>query len=947
MSYAELELPIGVGRRHRGQVRNEVWTWARLVEKLSAAEVGRETLAEYRAMDKEQQLALKNVGFFVAGHCRDGIRRKENVESRSLICLDFDDVPEAFYNALREGESGLSGVELFWHTTRKHSVPDSIRLRVIVPLAETIEPVAYEPVARMVASWIDPRMDWVDRVSFRASQYMFWPSRCSDGDFASGHQEGELLNPDTVLLEYLDWQDPEEWPKREGERLHGNVNEDTRREDPRERISAPHVAAFCRTFSVQEAIDCFLPGIYAEADGYGDERYTFLAGSSAGGARVYDDGLYLHSEHDTDPAHGQHNAFDLVRIHRFGEQDAGLDVTLVPLSNWPSFKAMQQLVEEDPRCRDALLEVKEEAFAARCEGLLDLFDDVVEPEDDAFDDLGGFGTPGPKASAKPSTPEELLQFLTDRMLLAEDLGTLDKVARKVQDLAMVDFGQRHRDRLADVYVRRTRELSEGKYSLTRAEAKKHLRPTEKASREALVRSGMPDWLENWVYLTGDDKFLHLETTEKVTPAGFNAKYDARCAAQYPSEETGLPAIRPAEAATALFAVPTPYQVQYWPGRGALYEHQGLEFANTYRDTGCRPDGYAGDRGVQLLRIHVANILPDEREQALLLDFLAHPIQNPERKLMYACLLKGVQGDGKSFFYELLEACLGEANCKVVQSSMLRGQFNGWAAETLLCFIEEVKQHGPDAFEVLNNLKPLVTNRTVPIERKGKDVISLKNFANFFMTTNFSDALPIAAGESRYMALATRFRTESERQEWEAEWEAEHGYPFFETLYAELRERPWQFRRFLEEYEFSQWYNPSARAPETQFKATMIEDAKTDERQVLEDVLDRGNEPLLTEDVFCWWRFKQILDLEMPRNRMNGRAVSALMNAMGFVRAGKERFNDVPGMDGKQGWVWTRNPAMCGDGSTMSEIGKTTLSRALTAWQAQEDFDLSNVVPLRR
>lgn len=937
-------LRISISRRHRGKVKNESWTWGDFAEHLATAEVSRETLAEYRAMSKEERLALKNVGYFVAGHFRDGVRRTAHLEGRCLVSLDLDDIPQSFYESLLAGRSRLAGYECLIHSTRSHATPDHIRIRLLLPLSKEIPPIQYEPVARMVASWINPEMDLVDRVSFVAAQPMFWPSRCSDGEYVYHRAEGKLLDPDDVLLEYLVWEDPAEWPKREDETLHRNAGDSQRREDPRQRINAPVVAAFCRAYDVHEAIETFLPDVYDDAVGYEGERYTYRLGSSSGGARVYDDGLYLHSEHDTDPAHGQHHAFDLVRIHLYGDLDKDVDFTLTPLASWPSYKAMQELAEGDSRVKAALEEVEQEAFAARCEALNDLFEDLGDEdaavEEDPFDDIGGFELPKPEKQ-KPRNADELLAFLSEKMNLAENVAALDKIARKVQDIAMLDFGARYRDRLADVYVKRIKMLSDGRYALTRAEGKKHLRPSEKASREAVKKQGMPAWMENWVYLTGEDKFLNLTSTERISATAFNAKFDARCVEDYPSEETGLPAVHAADAATTLFEVPKPYVVQYWPGRGALYDHQGLEYANTYRDTGCTPDGYTGTRGIKLLKLHVRNILPDPRDQALLLDWLAHIVQNPERKMMYACLLKGVRGDGKTFFIELMRTVLGDANCRDVLSSMLKKEFNGWAADTVFCGIEEVKQHGSDAHDVMNNLKALITNNIIAVERKGQDIISVRNFANFFMTTNYSDALPVTVGENRYLTLATRFRTEAELLEWKAGWKEEHGYDFHEALYEELTDHPYQFRRWLEEYEFSEHYNPNARAPETAFKMEMVEDAKSDERQLLEDVLGREDEPLLTERVFVWWRFKQLLDLANPRNRMTGRAVGAMMNDLGFIRAGKER------MEGKQGWVWTRDPKMKGHGSVLSSEGKEALDAAWAAWDEVDDFDTGNVVAFKR
>lgn len=71
-------------------------------------------------------------------------------------------------------------------------------------------------------------------------------------------------------------------------------------------------------------------------------RWTYLKGSRPEGFIVYDDGQKGHSNHDTDPARGQTNAYDLVRLHKFGELDKGCEG--LPLADRPSSRAMAQFV---------------------------------------------------------------------------------------------------------------------------------------------------------------------------------------------------------------------------------------------------------------------------------------------------------------------------------------------------------------------------------------------------------------------------------------------------------------------------------------------------------------------------------------------------------------------------------------------------------------------------
>ena len=52
------------------------------------------------------------------------------------------------------------------------------------------------------------------------------------------------------------------------------------------------------------------------------ERYDYIPADSAAGVVIYD-GLFAYSHHATDPCCGRlMNAFDVVRLHKFGEKDA-------------------------------------------------------------------------------------------------------------------------------------------------------------------------------------------------------------------------------------------------------------------------------------------------------------------------------------------------------------------------------------------------------------------------------------------------------------------------------------------------------------------------------------------------------------------------------------------------------------------------------------------------
>lgn len=97
----------------------------------------------------------------------------------------------------------------------------------------------------------------------------------------------------------------------------------------------------------------FLPGVYEETTTPG--RYTYLCGGTTGGAIIYEDGKFLYSHHASDPCWGKLvNAFDLVRLHKFGDLDDETDIK-TPTNRLPSYYAMSELAANDSKVTKQLV----------------------------------------------------------------------------------------------------------------------------------------------------------------------------------------------------------------------------------------------------------------------------------------------------------------------------------------------------------------------------------------------------------------------------------------------------------------------------------------------------------------------------------------------------------------------------------------------------------------
>lgn len=332
-------------------------TWSDFTEKLKTPIRSVESLEEYLALPKSKQDELKDVGGFVGGTFKGDRRKAINVEGRDLITLDLDNIPAGQTEDILKRVGGL-GCAAAIYSTRKHA-GYAPRLRVLIPIDRTATADEYEPAARKLAHLIG--IGFCDPTTFEASRLMYWASCCADSQYVCKIYDAPFCSLDGLLAMYGDWHDINQWPQVPGEDASAR-RKLAKQEDPTTKRGV--IGAFCRTYSITQAMDKFIPGMYEETGIPG--RYTYTGGSTSAGAIVYDGDLFLYSHHATDPCSGQLvNAFDLVRLHRYGDLDNDAKEG-TPVSKMPSFMEMSRLAVNDTAVSDLMsqekLEKAREAF---------------------------------------------------------------------------------------------------------------------------------------------------------------------------------------------------------------------------------------------------------------------------------------------------------------------------------------------------------------------------------------------------------------------------------------------------------------------------------------------------------------------------------------------------------------------------------------------------------
>lgn len=372
----KLIISIGTSRTSKQWTRTEMM-WSEFIARLRQPLRTQETVAEYHKLPKAAQGRLKDIGGFVGGSLMGLQRKASNVTGRDLITLDLDAIePGQTDNVVRTVDA--LGMAYVIYSTRSHT-PHRPRLRVVVPTDRTMTPDEYEPMARKLAELIGIGM--CDSTTFEASRLMYWPSCPSDAQYVFHYGDKPFLSVDGLLATYPDWRDVAAWPQVPGSEIAVHVKKLlTKQQDPLTKHGV--VGAFCRTYGIREALETFLPQAYAYVEGSTD-RLTYVEGSTVGGAIIYDDDKFLYSHHSTDPCSGQLvNAFDLVRLHKFGQADETAKEG-TPAHKLPSFAQMQKFAQEDERVAVELQQERARQSASNV--FQDIMEQIEDGEAETFD----------------------------------------------------------------------------------------------------------------------------------------------------------------------------------------------------------------------------------------------------------------------------------------------------------------------------------------------------------------------------------------------------------------------------------------------------------------------------------------------------------------------------------------------------------------------------------
>lgn len=410
--------------------------------------------------------------------------------------------------------------------------------------------------------------------------------------------------------------------------------------------------------------------------------------------------------------------------------------------------------------------------------------------------------------------------------------------------------------------------------LTKAEIKKAFcfGGGGKVEKSGDTVAALPDWLADWLYVEKLCEFANTRLNYSIKREAFNAKYNRM-------DEVKNAEMLASEFALTACDLVTVVDKMYWPSAAITFEHDNKLMLNSYVDSGYKPVPITekNKHAIELFLTHIKNMLSDEKEQTILLDWLAYVVQNAGKRINWAILLQGAQGTGKSYFAKVLEWLLG-SNAKSLDPSALGERFTGWAHGSLVNIVEEIRIKGDDKWRIMDRLKPFITNSMIQIEEKGRDHRTVPNFTNYLLLTNYKDALPITNDDRRFCVMYGRIQNESDLFDYFGG--RDEAGEYFENLFRESELHAGAIKTFILNHTISEDFKPSGRAPDTISRRLMIQASVSPEQCLVEDLINKHECGVVNGRILDVTWFKSLCEGKgdvLPQSR----TLAHILNDMGY------------------------------------------------------------------
>lgn len=408
-----------------------------------------------------------------------------------------------------------------------------------------------------------------------------------------------------------------------------------------------------------------------------------------------------------------------------------------------------------------------------------------------------------------------------------------------------------------------------------------------------------DWYKKWIYLNSHNSFVNLETLQFYKTEAFNIENNIfvkelnQNASTYISKNGLIPVVE---------------KMEYNPqSQEQIYEKDGVKILNSFNHKTLPNSKEISEEGhnyINRLQTHIRFLIGEQNEK-LFTEWLAYQFQNKGKKINWCPVIQSVEGMGKSFFANLLKLCLGNKNFRVITPNDIISTYNSWATNSCVTVINELKIQGHNRHDIINELKPLITDDSISIKEKYIQTYNTVNTTNYICFTNYKDAIPINRTDRRYWLLFSPLKNKEH-----LEFLAGESYSdYFIKLFDGLENHYQEVLTWLLNYEISKEFYKIKVAPENENKENLI---ATEEMAIeglieIKEELEKGGVGITKEAFSSNNLIKQVLFNTEDNNLTTYFSTSKrnfLFKKLGFILYYKKIF-----WNGKQERIWISNNSL--------------------------------------
>jgi hypothetical protein len=416
-----------------------------------------------------------------------------------------------------------------------------------------------------------------------------------------------------------------------------------------------------------------------------------------------------------------------------------------------------------------------------------------------------------------------------------------------------------------------------------------LRKDMKMLREKMTQASasnkkqlIPPWAKGLCYVASCNKFFRHSTGETFDPEAIDNTYSRKllpkeedvmaAAANGKPIDPSKPLMRPRDYLLNRVKVPAVYDFAYDPRfpNDTFITLHSRPCVNLYVPTYPEPEINEQEHAAELFLCHMHNLIREPSYRRVLMDFLAFLVQHPGRKIRWAVLLQGVEGCGKTFLAEAMRAVLGPSHVRAVDSNAIHGQWNEWAYGAQLTTIEEIRVAGQSRHEVMNALKPLISNDVININQRHRDSRQVDNTTNYLLFTNHHDALVLSHGDRRYFVLKSGIQTKAQVMEL--------GTDYFRNLFSMLQTHAGGLRAWFENWVIHPSFDSDGHAPRTTYMQQLLHDTAPDALLAVREAVFDNVHPLVSKDLVSSTVLQSILE-----TRLNARLMPSVQHLGSILR----------------------------------------------------------------